>query len=307
MRRFAHVPCLRFGSAMPRAAWRRRGRWNFLLRRCFVAACACFSSPGYGVAAERTVDLELVLAVDISESMDMEEAALQRQGFIRAFRHRNVIDAIQRGRLGRIAVTYVEWGSEQYQITRVDWTEVADASSAAAFAKAIERSSAILVSYTSISGAIAFGAQSFEGNGFRGERRIIDISGDGPNNMGASVNVARDRAVADGITINGLPIITDRPNIYGYPLMPDLDLYYEDCVIGGPGAFIVVADGFKDFARAILRKLVTEIAGRASPLYLLRLAAARPRSPCNAGEVQHQRWLEKWLKSYRPPVPLYDF
>ncbi|MCK5366128.1 MAG: DUF1194 domain-containing protein, partial [Gammaproteobacteria bacterium] len=139
------------------------------------------------------------------------------------------------------------------------------------------------------------------------ERRIIDISGDGPNNMGIYVNLARDRAVADGIVINGLPIINDRPNIYGYPLMPDLDLYYEDCVIGGPGAFIVVADGFKDFARAILRKLVTEIAGRASPLHLLRLAAARPRPPCNAGEVQHQRWLEKWLKSYRPPVPLYDF
>jgi hypothetical protein len=239
--------------------------------------------------------------------MDMEEAALQRQGFVRAFRHRNVIDAIQRGRFGRIAVTYVEWGSEQYQITRVDWTEVADASSAAAFAEAVERSSAILVSYTSISGAIAFGAQSFEGNGFRGERRIIDISGDGPNNMGAYVILARDRAVADGITINGLPIINDRPNINGYPLMPNLDLYYEDCVIGGFGAFIVVADGFGDFARAILRKLVTEIAGRAPPRHLLRLAAARPRPLCNAGEVQYRKWLEKWLKNYRPPTPLYDF
>ncbi len=89
--------------------------------------------------------------------------------------------------------------------------------------------------------------------------------------------------------------------------MPDLDLYYEDCVIGGPGSFIVVADGFEDFARAILRKLVTEIAGRAPLRHLLRLAAARPRPPCNAGEVQHQKWLEKWLKSYRPPVPLSDF
>jgi len=278
-----------------------------VLPRCFVAACACFSCPSYGVAAERTVDLELVLAVDISESMDMEEAALQRQGFVRAFRHRNVIDAIQRGRLGRIAVTYVEWGSEQYQITRVDWTEVADASSAAAFAEAVEQSSEILVAYTSISGAIACGAQSFDSNGFRGERRIIDISGDGPNNMGAYVILARDRAVADGITINGLPIINDRPNINGYPLMPNLDLYYEDCVIGGSGAFIVVADGFKDFARAILRKLVTEIAGRAPPRHLLRLAAARPRPLCNAGEVQYRKWLEKWLKNYRPPTPLYDF
>jgi len=291
MRRLVHATCLRFGSAVRRAARRQPGRWIFVLRRCFVAACACYSSPGDGAAVERTVDLELVLAVDISRSVDLEEAALQRQGFVRAFRHRDVIDAIQRGRLGRIAVTYVEWGSDQFQRTRVDWAEVADASSAAAFAEAVERSSVMLVEWTSISGAIAFGAQSFEGNGFRSERRIIDISGDGPNNKGAYVNLARDRVVADGIVINGLPIINNRPNIYGYPLMPDLDLYYEDCVIGGPGSFIVVADGFKDFARAILRKLVTEIAGRAPPLHLLRLAAARPRPPCNAGEVQLQNWL----------------
>ncbi len=252
---------------------------------------------------ERTVDLELVLAVDISRSVDLEEAALQRQGFVRAFRHRDVIDAIQRGRLKRIAVTYVEWGSDQFQKTRVDWSEVADTSSAAAFAEAVERSSVMLVDWTSISGAIAFGAQTFESNGFRSERRIIDISGDGPNNNGAYVNLARDRAVADGIVINGLPIINDRPNIYGYPRMPDLDLYYADCVIGGPGSFIVVADGFKDFARAILRKLVTEIAGRAPAPHLLRLAAARPRPPCNAGEVQLQKWLplQKW------PTPLHDF
>jgi hypothetical protein len=278
-----------------------------VLCRCFATAGVCLLFPGHGLTTERAVDLELVLAVDISNSMDLEEAALVRQGFVRAFRHPHVIDAIQRGQLGRIAVTYVEWGHHKYQRTRVDWAEVGDAGSAATFAEAVERSSVILVEWTSISGAIAYGAQSFEGNGFHSERRIIDISGDGPNNKGPYVNLARDRALADGIVINGLPIINDRPNIYGYPLMPDLDLYYEDCVIGGPGSFIVVANGFKDFARAILRKLVTEIAGRASPLYLLRLAAARPRPPCNAGEVQHKRWLEKWLKSYRPQVPLYDF
>jgi hypothetical protein len=252
---------------------------------------------------ERTVDLELVLAVDISRSMDLEEVALQRQGFVRAFRHRDVIDAIQRGRLGRIAVTYVEWGSDRYQRTRVDWAEVADADSAAAFAEAVERSSVMLVEWTSISGAIAFAAQSFEANGFRSERRIIDISGDGPNNQGTYVNLARDRAVADGIVINGLPIINDRPQIYGYPPFPDLDLYYQDCVIGGPGSFIVVADGFKDFARAILRKLLTEIAGWAPSVPRLQFAAARPRPPCNAGEVQ----LQKWLQHQRWPAPLHDF
>ena len=108
---------------------------------------------------------------------------------------------------------------------------------------------------------------------------------------------ARDRALAKDIVINGLPILNDRPNIDGYPLMPDLDLYYEDCVIGGYGAFIVVANGFEDFARAIRRKMVLEIAGRAPPFHLLRLAAARPRPPCNAGELQLQKWL----------TPLYDF
>ncbi len=119
MRRLVYATCLRFGSAVLRAAQRQRGRWIFVLCRCFVAACACFSSPGDGAAVDRTVDLELVLAVDISRSMDLEEAALVRQGFVRAIRHRDVIDAIQRGPLGRIAVTYVEWRSARYQRTRV--------------------------------------------------------------------------------------------------------------------------------------------------------------------------------------------
>ncbi len=273
--------------------------------QALIAVCVWLSSHGDGAAAERAVDLELVLAVDISNSMDMEEAALVRQGFVRAFRHPDVIDAIQRGQLGRIAVTYVEWGHHQYQRTRVDWVEIADASSAAAFAEAVERSSVMLVEWTSISGAVAFGAQRFVGNGFRSERRIIDISGDGPNNKGPYVVAVRDRALADGIVINGLPIINDRPQVYGYPTFPDLDLYYEDCVIGGPGSFVVVADGFKDFARAVLRKLVTEIAGRTLPQNIIWLAAARPRPPCNAGEIQLQEFLKN--QTWQPPTPLHDF
>ncbi len=291
MPRFAYAACLCFGSAVPRAARRRPGRWNVVLLRWFLAACAYYSFPGYGVASERAVDLELVLAADISGSMDLEEAALQRQGFVRAFRHRDVIDAIQRGQLGRIAVTYVEWANDRYQRTLVDWAEVADTSSAAAFAEAVERPGVKTVDWTSISAVIAFGAQSFEGNGFHSERRIIDISGDGPNNKGVYVVHARDRALADGIVINGLPIINNRPSIIGYPPLPDLDLYYEDCVIGGAGAFIVVANGFEDFARAIRRKMVLEIAGRAPPLHLLRLAADRPRPPCDAGERQLPGWM----------------
>ena len=265
----------------------------------------CLLFPRYGMAENRAVDLELVLAVDISRSMDLEEAALVRQGFVSALRHPEVIAAIERGPLGRIAVTYVEWGGERYQITRVDWAEVANAASAAAFAEAVERSSVILVEWTSISGAIAFAAQRLEDNGFQSARRIIDISGDGPNNSGPYVNQVRDWAVTNGIAINGLPIINDRPNLYGYPPFPDLDLYYQDCVIGGPGAFMVVAKGFRDFARAILSKMVTEIAGLTAPHGLLWKATAGPRPPCNAGEIQLREFLEN--DTWQPPTPSHDF
>ena len=114
-----------------------------------------------------------------------------------------------------------------------------------------------------------------------------------------------DTARGSGIVINGLPIINDRPQVYGFPPFPDLDLYYEDCVIGGPGSFMVVADGFKAFARAVLRKLVTEIAGRTLPQNLIWLAAARPRPPCNAGEMQLQEFLKN--QTWQPPTPLHDF
>ena len=141
MRRPIHATRLRFRLALFRAAWRGCRRRYLFLSGYIIALCACLWLPGNGVAAERTVDLELVLAADISGSMDLEEAALQRQGFVRAFRHRDVIEAIQRGRLGRIAVTYVEWADNQYQRTLVDWAEVTDTSSAAAFAEAVERPS----------------------------------------------------------------------------------------------------------------------------------------------------------------------
>lgn len=301
MRIWAYETCLGFGAAVPRAAQRGRGRWNFLLFRCFVAACACFSNPGVGTTADRAVDLELVVAADISASMDLEEATLQRQGYVHALRHPEVIEAIQKGRFGRIAITYVEWAGDLYQSTLVGWTEIADETSAIAFAKALAEPNVEIEEYTSISTVLAVAARSFEGNGFHGERRVIDISGDGPNNKGGHVVQARDRALAAGITINGLPIINDRIGKYLYPPMPDLDAYYEDCVIGGEGAFIVVANGFMDFARAIRRKLVLEIAGQAPSVKFLQFTANRRRPPCNAGELQHQ----KWLKTLRPN--LYDF
>jgi hypothetical protein len=291
MRRLVQLSKLRFGSAVSRAARYGRGRRAVIPGWFLIAVFTGLWSPGTGVAAEREVDLELVLAVDISGSIDLEEAALQRQGFVHAFRHPDVIEVIQRGRRGRIAVTYVEWAGDRHQSILVGWTEIANADSAAAFAEAVARPAVRTEHWTSISGAIAFAARSFEANGFGGRRRVIDISGDGPNNKGDYVVRARDRALAEGIVINGLTIINDRPQMYGYPPFPDLDLYYQDCVIGGQGAFVVVADGFEDFARAILRKMVLEIAGGAPPNRLLRLAAGRPRPPCNAGEIQLRNWL----------------
>lgn len=258
--------------------------------RALVAVSAALGfAETWAEAAEREVDLELVLAADISGSMDLEEAALQRQGFARAIRHPDVIEAIRRGHFGRIAVTYMEWAGDHYQSTLVGWTEIADAASAAAFSEAIERPPVKTARWTSISGAIAYAARSFEDSGFHGERRVIDISGDGPNNNGAYVVDARDRAVADGAVINGLPIINGRPGPYGLSPLLNLDLYYEDCVIGGFGSFVVVANGFQDFARAILRKLLLEIANETPPVPLLHLAAERVRPPCTAGEIQMRR------------------
>ncbi len=260
-----------------------------LVRRALIAACACLLPAGAG-AAEREVDLELVLAVDVSSSIDPEEAALQRRGLVGAIRHPRVIAAIRQGELGRIALSYVEWAGDYYQNTLVGWTEVADAPSANAFAEAIARQPLRTELWTSISTAIAYSARSFEANGFRAPRRVIDISGDGPNNKGPYVILARDRAVADGIVINGLPIVNDRLGTFGYPPLPNLDLYYEDCVIGGFCSFVIIADGFEDFARAILRKMVLEIAQAAPPAPLLRLAQDRPRPPCHAGELQLRYW-----------------
>ena len=257
-----------------------------------LLAAALLLLAGQSVrAAEREVDLELVLAADISGSMDLEEATLQRHGFASALRHPEVVQAIRLGGLGRIAVTYMEWAGARHQSTLVDWAEVSDATSATAFAQAILRPKIRTKIWTSISQVITSAAGSFANNGFQGLRRVIDISGDGPNNSGAFVVEARDDAVGQGITINGLPIINDRLGPYGIPPMPDLDLYYEDCVVGGPGAFVVVANGFGDFARAILRKMILEVAGARPRPRLLAFVAVGQRPPCNFGEWQIQHWL----------------
>mgnify|MGYP003700731899 CR=1 FL=1 len=239
-----------------------------VLAFCFalaVAAPPASSQTGLPNTAskERTsVDLELVLAVDVSLSIDAGEARLQRDGYVAAFRDPQVLEAIKGGILGRIAVTYFEWANSAHNHLVVGWTLIDSPRAAEAFAVSLAQRRPGPAHYTSISGAIDFGATLFRDNGFDGTRQVIDVSGDGPNNSGRPVRMARDEAVKKGVTINGLPIVNDRPNPWGRPPPPNLDKYYFNNVIGGRGAFIVVAKGFKNFAEAIRNKMVREIAGR---------------------------------------------
>lgn len=255
-----------------------------------LVAAAAGGSEAARVAGAVEVDLELILAVDVSGSIDEDEGRLQREGYLHALTDPGVIRAIQAGRRKRIAIAYVEWAGYRWQRMVADWTLVQDAATAQALAGKIKASERVSGPFTSLSGIIDYSVPLF-GKAFKGARQVIDISGDGPNNDGGPVTPVRDRAVRAGIIINGLPIVNDRSSPYGLPPMPNLDLYYEDCVIGGTGAFIIVANSFADFARAIRRKLILEIAGlapepridrQAGPV--LALAAERKRPRCDEGE-----------------------
>ncbi|WP_321335308.1 DUF1194 domain-containing protein [Breoghania sp.] len=211
----------------------------------------------YDPAAE--VDVELVLAVDISQSMDEQEQKVQRRGYVTAITSSEVIDAIKMGPTGRIAVTYVEWGGMGEQHVVVDWQMIDGPETAALFASKIAESPLRQVQRTSIASALAFSVTHIENGPFTGLRRVIDMSGDGPNNQGGQVTAARDQVIAQGITINGLPLML-KGSGNGWYHMPNLDHYYEDCVIGGPGSFMVPVYSTEEFGMAIKTKLVMEIA-----------------------------------------------
>jgi hypothetical protein len=246
-------------------------------------------------SADLPVDLELALGVDVSGSIDDEEARLQRDGYIKAFRHPRIWEAVSHGQLGRIAVVYYEWAGFDHNKVVAKWALIDGRASALAFADQLTKEEPETASRTAISSAIDFGIQHFESNGFEGRRRVIDISGDGPNNWGELVTSARDRAIAQGITINGLPIMNERPSPWGLSSLKNLDLYYRHCVIGGKSAFIVTAKNFNDFARAVFRKLVLEIAnnvpdkGYIGAVQLAQTGSAiikkRVPPPCNIGEM----------------------
>lgn len=237
-----------------------------------------------------TVDVQLVLAVDISYSMDLEELALQREGYIAALTSREFMQAIRQGMHGRVAVLYFEWAGVEIQHIVVPWRLIDGPESADAFAAEIARAPVRRASRTSISGALAFAMPLFEGGGYKGLRRVIDVSGDGVNNNGPPVMLVRDEVLAKGITINGLPIMLKRPN-RGTMDIENLDVYYEDCVIGGPGAFVVPVRAREDFRAAIRTKLVLEIAGRTPLPRFMHASAAKPRISCTIGE---QMWQQRW-------------
>jgi hypothetical protein len=236
------------------------------------------------------VDTELVLAVDVSYSMDPEEQQLQREGYIAALTSREFMQALRGGMHAKVAVTYFEWAGPFDQRIVVPWRLIDGPESADAVASEIARTTYRRASRTSISSALQFAKPMFDASGFNGIRRVIDISGDGANNSGQPVVMVRDDVVASGITINGLPILLKRPNTFTMDI-ENLDIYYEDCVIGGPGAFIVPIHNRDQFKEAIRTKLVLEVAGRVPKGRVIPAQARQPRISCMIGE---QMWRDRW-------------
>jgi hypothetical protein len=256
-----------------------------------VAMLIAAASSAAVAAADTPVDLELVLAVDVSRSMDSDEQVLQRDGYVEAFRHKDVIDAIASGANGRIAVSYVEWAGATYQRTLVPWTIIDGEAAAHAFADRLAAAPITREHGTSIANGLIYVGPSFEGNGFVGGRRVIDVSGDGPNNVGMPVVAARDPLVAKGVTINGLPIMIKRPG--DFASIENLDIYYEDCVIGGTGAFLVPVTDIQKIASAIRRKLVLEIAAQPARVVPASEVKAQPRVDCMIGEKLREQWMRE--------------
>ena len=240
-------------------------------------------------ASANPVDVELVIAVDVSYSMDPDEQALQREGYVLALTSKEFLQALRQGAHGKIAVTYFEWAGQSDQKILMPWRVIDGPESADAVAAEIARAPYRRASRTSISGALRFAKPLFDDSGYKGLRRVIDLSGDGANNAGPLVEITRDDVLAAGITINGLPIMLKRPYT-GTMDIENLDEYYEDCVIGGPGAFVIPIREREKFIEATRTKLVLEVAGR-QPDPQIVPTASRARVSCTIGE---RLWQERW-------------
>ena len=269
-----------------------------------VIASVLTASDVAGVAAPNTrrpemrsadkaapvVDVELVLAVDVSYSMDMDELAVQREGYAQAIVSKEFLQALKALPNGKVSVTYFEWAASSDQKIVVPWRIIDGPETADAVADEIMKAPIRRASRTSISGAIYFAMPLFENNPYPGLRRVIDISGDGPNNNGAPVTPARDEALSKGIVINGLPIMVKEPS-YSTMDIENLDWYYEDCVVGGPGSFVVAIKGREKFKEAIRTKLLLEVADRTPDRPVVRVADKEPRVSCLIGE---KIWQDRW-------------
>lgn len=238
------------------------------------------------------VDVELVLAVDVSRSMTERELQIQRRGYAEALTSAAVARAIKNGLIGKIALTYVEWGGVYWQRVIVDWRIIENEADLAAFAQAITANFDGALRRTSISSAITYAADSIDANNFEALRRVIDISGDGPNNEGPPVTGARDDALARGMIINGLPLMTREGMGVRFHL-EDLDAYYHNCVIGGPGSFVIPVTNWDEFPEAVRRKLVLELAGsQAMPVHKAQYTGSTDAGyDCLIGEKIWQRFI----------------
>jgi hypothetical protein len=249
-----------------------------------------FSQQRADKEATPSVDVELVLAVDVSYSMDMDELAIQREGYAQAIISKEFLQALKTGPNGKISVTYFEWAASSDQKIIIPWRVIDGPETADAVANEIMKTPIRRASRTSISGAINFAMPLFDENPHRGIRRVIDISGDGPNNNGSPVTLARDAALEKGITINGLPIMVKEPS-YSTMDIDNLDFYYEDCVIGGPGSFVVSIKDRDKFKEAIRTKLLLEVAGLTPERPVVPVADKEPRVSCLIGE---KIWQDRW-------------
>lgn len=253
-------------------------------------AAALHLVPAPASAQNVPVDLELILAVDVSGSMDFEELQVQRRGYVEALKHPEVMDAIEGGIFGRIAVTMVEWAGDYSQRVVMPWRMIDTEADAIAASDTVAAQPVDNMRGTSITGLLDYTRDMFDGNGFEGTRQVIDISGDGPNRSGGLVTAARDRTVARGIVINGLPIVL-KPGIWmTSSLTPEqLEIYYEDCVIGGFASFIIGVREKEELVTAIRRKMILEIALSQPRILPAQLYSPVPRIDCEIGEKLWQQ------------------
>jgi hypothetical protein len=269
--------------------------WRLAKAHALTALVIAAASP-VAANARIDVDLELVLAVDVSQSMDYQEQQLQREGYVAAFRDPEVRRAIGLGPRGRIAVTYVEWSGSETQQVVLPWTLIDSQAAAEAFAQTLATQPISRGHTTSISGALAFSGQLLQESPFHSTRRVIDISGDGINNSGAPVAIVRDRLVGEGIVINGLPILDGNSSASSEADIPGLDLYYSNCVIGGAGAFVVPIRARSDFTAATRQKLLLEISDVLSQPRIVRAQHVLPDRTfnCQTGTWHRPRNDSRW-------------